>query len=144
MTEYDRWFPYLSNSRALGIQAAWFGAAGRLVAVAPTSFATVVPHGTTCEDMKDTRELPEWTIWSKPLSTDGRKVAALMINTRQDKQAAGTVPLHALGLATSATSAVAEVEVWSGASSRLRSGATTWDVALPAGGHRWVTLEVTA
>ena len=88
--------------------------------------------------MKDRRDLPEWTVWSKPLAAQGKRVAALVINTRQDKPAAVTVPLAALGLALS--TAVTEIEVWTGNTTQLH-GATTWEVLLPAGGHRWVMFE---
>ena len=136
-TEYDRWFPFLSNTLALKIQAAWAGSAGRLVSSGPT-FRTRVPHGTTCEDMKDTRDLPEWTVWSKPLSSTA--VAALVLNTRQDKPANVTVSLADLGV-RSAGSAVKETEVWSGKVAALQPSATDLRVPLPPGGHRWVVLD---
>ena len=43
-TEYDRWFPFLSNPRALSIQSAWADSTGRLVSSGQT-FTTRVPHG---------------------------------------------------------------------------------------------------
>ena len=96
-TEYDRWFPLLSNPRALAIQAAWAGSAGKLVA-SGGNFTTIVPHGCSCEAMSDVKALPEWTVWSKPLAAAGTSVAALVINTRQDKPASVSVPLAALGV----------------------------------------------
>ena len=144
-TEYDRWFPLLSNPLALKIQSDWAGSAGRLVKSGPT-FVTRVPHGATCEDMKDTRHLPEWTVWSKPLlplssNVTGIKatVAMLVINTRQDKPAKLTVPLSDLGLAHS--NVVKKTDVWSGDSTELRN-ITELDVSLAPGGHMWVILEV--
>ena len=140
-TEYDRWFPFLSNPRALHIQSAWAGSAGRLVQSGPT-FTTRVPHGTTCEDMKDTRDLPEWTVWSKPLTgtDDGSTamVAALVLNTRQDKPANVTVSLDDLGM--SGSGAVKGTEVWSGEATELPN-ATHLHVSLPPGGHHWVVLK---
>ena len=142
-TEYDRWFPFLSNPRALHIQSTWAGSAGRLVRAGPT-FTTRVPHGTTCEDMKDTHDLPEWTIWSKPLTNleDGGTaavVAALVLNTRQDLPANVTVALHDLGVSEGGRT-VKETEVWSGDVAILTR--TDLHVSLPPGGHRWVILEV--
>jgi hypothetical protein len=97
--------------------------------------------------MKDTRDLPEWTVWSKPLITGAQtqEVAALVINTRQDKPMAATVALSALGVNVSATGvdtapSVKQTEVWSGQVSMLND--TEWHVTLPAGGHRWVVFEV--
>ena len=139
-TEYDRWWPILSNPRALSIQAAWAGSAGRLVEQSPLNFTTRVPHGCTCEDMKDTRALPEWTAWAKPLVVGGStRVAALVINTRQDKPTTVTVALSALGLPPSRRNNPTETEVWSGEVRKLTGD--DWTVALPAGGHRWVIIE---
>lgn len=141
-TEYNRWWPLLSNQRALGIQGAWAGSAGRLVTQARHNFTTRVPHGCTCEDMKDTRSLPEFTVWSKPLLASGAKVAALAINTRQDQPTTISVSFSELGLLRSSTETdvgVTETEVWSGEVAKLEN--SEWQVALPAGGHRWVILE---
>ena len=147
-TEYDRWWPILSNPRALAIQAAWAGSAGRLVEQSSQTFTTRVPHGCTCEDMKDTRALPEWTVWSKPLEVGGARLAALVINTRQDEPASVTVALSALGLrparagpagAAAAARSSTVTEVWSGEVTKLTGD--DWTVVLPAGGHRWVVIE---
>ena len=85
--------------------------------------------------MKDSRELPEWTVWSKPLAADGSKVAALAINTRQDEPAALSVPLAALGLKHSKAKGT---EVWSGQTS---TSGPEWNVSLPSGGHQWMIFE---
>jgi hypothetical protein len=143
-TEYDQWFPFLSNPRALHIQSTWAGSAGRLVRSGP-AFTTRVPHGATCEDMKDTRDLPEWTVWSKPLTSteDGATamVAALVLNTRQDKPANVTLSLGELGLSDGGGT-VKETEVWSGEVTKLLN-TTHFHVSLPPGRHRWVVLEAT-
>ena len=93
------------------------------------------------QDMKDTRSLPEWTVWSKPLEADGSRVAALIINTRQDTPATASTTLAALGLRASRAGApVAVTEVWTGSASVLHGA--EWTAAVPAGGHLWVILEV--
>ena len=79
-TEYDRWFPIISNTLALEVQADWAGVAGRLVARSAETVTTVVPHGASCEDMKDTRALPAWSVWGKPLR--GGRYALTAINTQ--------------------------------------------------------------
>ena len=90
--------------------------------------------------MKDTRALPEWTAWAKPLVAGGSKVAALVINTRQDRPATVTVALSALGLPSSSRGTpTTEMDVWSGKVRKLVGD--HWKVALPAGGHRWVIME---
>ena len=91
--------------------------------------------------MKDTRALPEFTVWSKPLVANGAKVAALVINTRQDQPASVSVSFSDLGLRSSTLVGVTETEVWSGEVVKLQGGEEEWKVALPAGGHRWVILQ---
>lgn len=137
-TEYDRWWPLLSNPRALIIQAEWAGSAGKLVA-SGGNFTTVVPHGCSCEAMSDVKGMPEWTVWSKPLAARGTSVAALVINTRQDKPAVVTVALAALGVHPSPVHPPKETDVWSGKVSPVQG--TEWHVELPPGGHRWVTFD---
>jgi hypothetical protein len=44
-TEYDTWFPVISNPRALSVQSDWAGLAGRLVAKSNQTITTVIPHG---------------------------------------------------------------------------------------------------
>jgi hypothetical protein len=44
-TEYDKWFPLLSNPRALSVQSEWAGLAGELVAQSNESVTTIIPHG---------------------------------------------------------------------------------------------------
>ena len=118
------------------------GSAGRLVSSGQT-FTTRVPHGTTCEDMKDTRDLPEWTVWSKPLSSAARKVALLVLNTRQDKPANVTVSLADIGVRSGAggDGEVKQTDVWSGEVTKLQQNTTCVHVSLPPGGHHWVILE---
>ena len=92
--------------------------------------------------MKDTRSLPEFTVWSKPLVTSGSEVAALAINTRQDQSASVPVSFNELGLPRSSTEAevdATETEVWGGEVAKVKG--SEWQVELPAGGHRWVILE---
>lgn len=138
-TEYDRWFPVITNARALRVQASWAGLAGALLQSGPT-FRTVVPHGCTCEDMADTRDLPSFSVWGKPIvgTAAGRKAwAVVAINSVGTTQRV-RLPLAQLDLRDGA---VRETDVWSGASTAVDG--PSWQRMLPAGGHRFVLLEET-
>jgi hypothetical protein len=138
-TEYDTWWPILSNKLALEIQGNWAGLAGRLVSSGP-GFTTVVPHGASCEDMKDTRTLPSWSVWGKPL-TRGR-FAITAVNSLLNASAAIAVDLSELGLGgPGGKAAVSVTEVWSGDRRKLAAGATQWTVTLPPQGHAFVILQ---
>ena len=137
-TEYARWFPIVSNPLALRIQSSWAGLAGRLVQVSEHTFRSVVPHGCTCEDMKDTRDLPTYTVWGKPVSKNAWALTA--INSVQGEQMI-TVQLADLGLSPP----LKVTDVWTGEATFVAAGAAGWNVSLaPAGapgGHRFVLLE---
>eukprot|EP01052_Picozoa_sp_SAG31_P020977 SAG31_NODE_1600_length_7791_cov_15.201508_5_plen_214_part_00 len=135
-TEYDRWFPILSNKRALAVQADWAGLAGRLIAQSDENVTTVVPHGASCEDMKDTRALPAWTVWGKPLT--GGRYAVAAINTMADAPATISIPLVEFGLGKKTA---IEVDVWTGAMQQLPS--SRWEATLPQGSgtHVWKILQ---
>ena len=141
-TEYDRWFPIISHPLALTIHAAYSQSAGkgpyitgRFLAQSTRTITTIVPHGCTCEDMKDTRALPSWTVWGKPINSTSWALTA--INTDQEKEAAVTVELGAIGLGEGG---VQETDVWTG-KAVLYEKAKTWAAVLPPGGHRFVVLS---
>ena len=98
-----------------------------------------VPHGCSCEDMKDTRDLPSFSVWGKPVSggaamaTATTSWAITAINSVATPQTV-TVDLAALGMMHAAT----ETDVWTGAQARVGK---TWTATLPPGGHRFVLLE---
>lgn len=137
-TEYARWFPIVSNPLALRIQSSWAGLAGRLVQVSGRTFRSVVPHGCTCEDMKDTRDIPTYTVWGKPMSKSAWALTA--INSVQGEQMI-TVQLADLGLSPP----LKVTDVWTGETTFVGAAAAGWNVSLaPAGapgGHRFVLLE---
>jgi hypothetical protein len=143
-TEYERWYPIIAHPLALSIQAAYSQSAGkgpritgRFLAQSTRSITTVVPHGCACEDMKDTRSLPSWTIWGKPINSTSWAVTA--INTDQEKEATVAVRLSAMGF----QGAVSETDVWSGRVRRLDASASEWSPTVPAGAHRFVVLRST-
>ena len=151
-TEYDTWWPIVSNTRALAIQADFAGVAGRLLGTGPL-FSTRVPHGASCEDMKDSRDLPSWSVWGKPLS--GGRWAITAINsllTTTAEIAVDFSELHGLllppptppcegeGECDSEGTAVTVTEVWGGKVTRLPAGATSWTTTLGKQGHAFVVL----
>ena len=135
----------LSNKLALSVQASWAGLAGRLLQAGP-AFRTVVPHGASCEDMKDTRSLPSYSVWGKPVAAGGRggghgaggggrrSWAVTAINSVASAQPI-RVELAALGL----TGAVTATDVWTGKKTDVAGGA--WQCTLAAGAHQFVLLE---
>lgn len=133
-TEYDRWWPLLSNRRALGVQAEWAGVAGKLLsAESPPTLTSVIPHGASCEDMKDTRTLPGWSLWGKPL-TKGR-YALTAYNIWLDHSTDISINLEELGL----HGTVDETDVWSGTREIIRGA--KWKATLPPSSHRFVILS---
>jgi len=134
-TEYDKWFPVVSNPLALEVQADWAGLAGKLLARATTNWTGIVPMGASCEGMGRTRPLPSWTVWGKPLS--GGRWAVTAINTRPDQSAEVRVEMREMGL----SGVLIETDVWSGSKVEVPPG-PTWKVVLPkgAGSHRFVIL----
>lgn len=137
-TEYDRWWPVVANPLALQIQASWAGLAGKLLQQGDP-FQTMVPHGASCEDMKDTRALPSYSIWGKPVHPGplaaGKTAWAVTALNSVGMEKDVELSLAELGMSGSAT----ETDVWSGTTTPLRGG--TWQARLPPGGHRFVLLQ---
>jgi hypothetical protein len=137
-TEYDRWWPVISNPTALAVQADWAGLAGRLVAAGP-DFRTAVPHGASCETLDFAsghvaEALPGWSVFGKPLSRG--RYALTAINLLLNTSAAAVVDLAPLGLPTTG---VFETDVWTGAKTPVRPGGS-WVATLGPGAHRFVIL----
>ena len=86
--------------------------------------------------MKDTRDLPSFSVWGKPVSGGVAMAttswAITAINSVATPQTI-TVDLAGLGMQT-----VTGTDVWTGAQARV---AKVWAVTLPPGGHRFVLLE---
>ena len=149
-TEYATWFPIVTNPLALRIQAAYVAnTTGVLLARDAATITTTVPHGASCEDMKDSRALPRWTLVGKPIAPfapgSGTKTtswALTAINTDQAKPSSVSVALSAIGMAGAI--AVTETDVWTGKETLVRPSDGRYVVSLPPGGHRFVVLESTA
>lgn len=138
-TEYNRWFPVIANQLALRIQASWAGLAGKLVQASSQTFKTVVPHGCTCEDMKDTRDLPTYSVWGKPVSETSWGITAInSVHNQTQEIRVMLADLHGLkrrikvtDVWTGATKTVADTDVWT---------ATLAPAGQP-GGHTFVLIE---
>ena len=122
-TAVERLWPIISNARALSINAAWDGEAGRLLKKAPGPDApTVVRFGAGCEAATDFA-FPGWAVWSKRLG--GGKLAVLAINIGNTSLASGELAVSlaelndaagAGGESAPAASSYAAAEVWRGGS----------------------------
>lgn len=133
-TEYATWWPIISNTRAIGINQAWAGSAGALVAASPSSWSGAVHHGAVCE-VASNRSLPLWTAWAKPLP--GGQVAALVMNTL-NVSTPFSVPFTALGFAPSVAQLSTE-DVWTGAQQPPLTGGA-WNDTLSPNGHFFYVL----
>lgn len=133
-TEYDTWWPIVSNTEAIAVNQAWAGSAGRLVAASPDSFSGPVGRGYTCEVYQNVT-LPLWTVWAKPLP--GGATAAVAINTMDDRNATFRVPTELFGFPTGATLAVRDVN----AHANLQPITGSWDLNLGPRGSQFVVLS---
>jgi hypothetical protein len=109
-TEYNTWFPIVSNRVALAINSLWAGSAGMLVAQSQELWEGTVHHGAACE-VASVRTLPVWTVWSKPLNASA--VAVVAVNTLNSSSVAFSVPLATLGLPPAMQTAAVS-DVWTG------------------------------
>ena len=83
----ERLWPLISNARALSINAAWDGEAGRLLKRAPGKATEMaVRFGAGCE-AGTSFAFPGWTVWTKRLG--GGQVAVLAINIGNETLATG-------------------------------------------------------
>eukprot|EP01116_Phalansterium_solitarium_P006537 TRINITY_DN18871_c0_g1_i1.p1 TRINITY_DN18871_c0_g1~~TRINITY_DN18871_c0_g1_i1.p1 ORF type:complete len:430 (-),score=107.71 TRINITY_DN18871_c0_g1_i1:154-1443(-) len=109
MTEYDTWWPLVSNRDAIAINQAWAGEAGHLVAQSQDSYGPLpVFHGAACE-VSFNRTMPYWTVWGKALP-DG-SFAAIALNSADTPQDI-VITTEQLGFASGAT--LNSRDAWSG------------------------------
>lgn len=133
LTEYDAWWPVVSNTRAIAVQQAWAGSPGALVAQSNASYTALTYHGSACE-VSYNRSMPFWTAWAKPLS--GGAVAAIALNSAAEPVDVD-VPLTALGFSGGVT--VAAVDVWTGEAAGNLTG--SWVIpGLPSHGSQFLIL----
>lgn len=87
-TEVERYWPIVTNERALRINSAWAGSAGELLKASPSSTRQRVNVGALCEVRSNiTALLPDWLIYAKALPQ--REVAVLAINVRETSPLSG-------------------------------------------------------
>jgi hypothetical protein len=108
-SEYDMWWPIISNTEAIAINQAWAGEAGHLVAASSAMYEGPIYAGCLCEATRaaGSYPIPMWTVWGKPLP--GGLFAAIAINTMPDRGAETSVTSAQLGFPAGATLAVRDV-----------------------------------
>lgn len=131
-TEYDTWWPVVSNPAAIAINQAWAGSAGKLAAQSTQLWSGRVPHGAGCEAPYN-RTLPYWTVWSKPLP--GGTMAAVAMNTVTSTQTF-SVSTVSLGFPPDQLT-FGLMDVWTGNTLPGVTGGL-WEVTLPVDGHAFV------
>lgn len=129
----------ISNPRALMVQASWAGLAGKMLQAGPP-FTTVVPHGASCEDMKDTRQLPSHSVWGKPLASTEPGIAMWAVTAINSVSKATSISLPFSDMSMKGPATV--IDVWTGV--RTEAKGDTWNVILPPGVHRFVLIETVA
>ena len=103
--------PIVTNARAVRVNQAWAGHAGRIVAESNSTFQGVTHHG--AEDVPDPVHYPYpfWQLWAKPLPEGS--AAALLINLHDEPLPSPVrVTPQDLGLASGVPLCV--TDVWSG------------------------------
>ncbi len=136
-TEMGMWFPIVSNRIALAINSMWAGSAGALVAQSQGQWQGPVYHGAGCE-VHFTRNLPEWTVWAKPLNETA--VAVVAVNTLNSTTASFSVPFVTLGLPPAAMTAAA-TDVWTGEALPAATG-SKYTFSLAPSSHVFVVLSL--
>ena len=153
-----RYWPIVANQRALAINAAWAGEAGRLLKEAPASDPAGLTHetvfdGTACELAHNgsgalkQNTFPAWVIYSKRLPRPAGAVAVIAIRLGA-AAVAGSAPLE-LSLAELAQAAGMAVppstfdatDVWTGA---VGAAVTAYEPWRPAVASRNSTFAVFA
>lgn len=124
-TEVERYWPIVSNTRALRINSAWDGESGLLIKQSSTVFLGMTNVGAACEIQPAPKnKIPTWLVYRKRI--DHATIAALAIN-------AGSVP-------TSFNVTLDELTGQSGAAQELR-GQDVWtgnaDPALVTSKQPW-------
>ena len=150
-TEVWRYWPIVANPRAIKINQAWHGEAGRLLLAADTHFTQTVPVGAACEH-QEIRDFPDWLVYSKRLGQDS---AAVLVVNVGNKPVRLSISSHDLERATRITPAgnqptvrgtasLTGVDVWTGATLEgCVDSEHPWTVQLDANDSRFAMFNVT-
>lgn len=125
-TEYNTWWPIVSNAEALAINAAWAGEAGRLVLASDATYTGPVPHGALCEVIQ-THTMNVWLVLGKKLP--GGAFAVVAINGGFNGPVDIDVDITQMGF--SAETVLGSHDVWTGQDTGTVTG--TWRVRGLAG-----------
>ena len=129
--EVERLWPIIANKRALDINAQWAGEAGRLLKRSSQDM-----HVTFCiwNGRQKKAVLPQWAVWSKPLSRPKHALAVLAVNVDDSVQSLN-VTLEELLSAVAPTAAAGmkdtvleATDVWSGEVTARVSQDAPWRV----------------
>lgn len=137
MTEYDTWWPVVSNTEAIAVNQAWAGEAGRMLAVSDESTAFNVPAGRVCEEYRNLT-LPNWTAWAKALP--GNKTAALALNTLDTGGAAFSISVAQLGFPIGSSLSVRDLNTHTDLPHVPSGGG--WDVSLLPRGSAFLLFSL--
>lgn len=130
MTEYDMWWPIVSNTEVIAVNQLYNGEAGHLVAQSTGTYTGPVSMGCLCEATRPSFTLPEWSVWGKSLPNN--QFAAIALNTLLDTNANFTITTEQLGFPAGATLHVRDLF----AHEDLPTITGTWNVNLGPSGSQ--------
>ena len=136
MTEYDTWWPIVSNTEAIAVNQLYNGEAGHLVAMSSSTYNGPVSMGCLCEATRPSFTLPTWSVWGKSLPNN--QFAAIALNTLLDTNANFTITTEQLGFAAGATLQVRDIF----AHEDLPAITGTWNVNLGPSGSQFLLFSL--
>ena len=150
-----RYWPIVANERALAINAAWAGEAGRKLKEAPTAdpaslVNVTVFDGTACELAHNgssaslQNNFPAWMVYSKRLPQPAGAVAVIAIRLGAAVAGSAALELSVEELAAAAGGAAASFEatdVWTGTKGVTVTAATPWRPVVAARNSTFVVFR---
>lgn len=136
VTERARWGPILVHPRALAINEAWAGEAGRVVARSPANWTGTIPIGSYCESSRRV-SLPLWGVFGKQLSPT--TFAAVVVAGSWRGPVDFAAPITDMGFPAGAT--LSSTDVWTGADLGDVSGVWAGTCTAPCGEWRLFSLR---
>lgn len=136
--EVEKYWPIVTNRRALQINDGWAGSAGSLLKQSAQTTNRSTPVGASCNNIHIYKDIPNWLLYVKPLP--GGEVAALAINSGERALAAtdnvaltldeliAIVAKASVGVWPTSTppTTFTAVDVWSGAALPIVTATNPW------------------